>query len=64
MKSYGYFLIALGALYEIKPDLFRRWFWKRTSIAQRALRPENYIRYMRLLGAVLIVAGLFLVVRG
>ena len=64
MKGYGYFLIAVGAMYEIKPDLFRRWFWRKTSIAQRALSPENYIRYMRLLGAVLIVAGLILVVRG
>lgn len=49
MKGYGYFLIAVGAMYEIKPDLFRRWFWRKTSIAQRALSPENYIRYMRLL---------------
>jgi uncharacterized protein YjeT (DUF2065 family) len=64
VRNYGYFLIVAGALYEIKPDLFRRWFWKKTSIAQRTLSPENYIRYMRLFGAVLIVVGLVLVVRG
>ena len=64
MKSYGYFLIACGALYQLKPDLFRRWFWKKTSIAQRNLSPENYIRYMRLLGAAFIVVGLVLVLRG
>jgi hypothetical protein len=43
--------------------LFQRWFWKRTAISQRLLTPEQNRVYMRILGAVLIVVGLFLIAK-
>jgi len=45
-----------------KPTVCRRGIWLTTSIAVRTLSETNYIRYMRGLGIVLIVAGLTLVV--
>jgi hypothetical protein len=54
----GIAMIAIGLLYIVKPDLFRRWFWTRTSIAQRMLSPEGYLTYMRILGAVLVLVGI------
>jgi hypothetical protein len=57
MTTIAFPLIAVGVLYILKPDLFRRWFWNRTSIAQRALSPEGYLRYMRGVGVVQILLG-------
>jgi len=54
---WGIALIVVGLVYTLKPDLFRRGIWKQTSIAQRALSPTGYIRYMRGFGIVLIVIG-------
>jgi hypothetical protein len=59
----GLFLIAVGVIYLVKPTIFRRGIWLKTSIAVRTLSEENYIRYMRILGAVIIVAGLALIIR-
>jgi hypothetical protein len=53
----GAVLIGFGVLYQVKPNLFRRWFWTSTSIAQRLLGPAAYERYMRGLGLCYIVAG-------
>lgn len=58
----GAALILLGLLYLWKPTVCRRGIWLTTSIAVRTLSETNYIRYMRGLGIVLIVAGLTLVV--
>lgn len=58
----GIFFIALGFVYLWKPTLFRRWFWMKTSIAIRTLSETNYIRYMRGLGVLLIIAGIALIV--
>jgi uncharacterized protein YjeT (DUF2065 family) len=54
----GFVLIVCGVLYLIKPDIFQRWFWKRTAISQRLLTPEQNKVYMRVLGVVLIVIGI------
>jgi hypothetical protein len=64
MQSVGIAFIGLGILYIVKPDLFRRWFWTRTSIAQRILSPEGYLTYMRILGGAIALFGLFLLIRG
>ena len=58
----GSALIGCGCVYLIKPDVFQRWFWKRTAISQRLLTPEQNKTYMRILGCVLIVAGVVLLV--
>jgi hypothetical protein len=57
-KFTGLVLIAIGILYLRKPDLFRRGIWLKTSIAQRALSPEGYLKYMRGLGVFHIVLGI------
>ena len=54
----GLVLIAIGFIYLLKPTLFRRGIWLKTSIAVRTLSEENYIRYMRALGILLIAGGL------
>jgi len=57
----GVILLAIGIVYLAKPDIFNRWFWKRTDIAQRKLSPKRYVLYMRVLGMVLVVVGAWLV---
>jgi len=64
MQLAGIAFIAIGILYIVKPDLFRRWIWTRTSIAQRALSPQGYLNYMRILGGVIILVGIFIVIKG
>jgi uncharacterized membrane protein YidH (DUF202 family) len=56
-------LIGVGVLYLIKPDIFQRWFWKRTAISQQIMTPEQNKVYMRVLGAVFVVVGIVLLVR-
>lgn len=63
MQYYGLFLVVLGLIYIIKPDIFRRGFWKKISILQRTLSPENYLRTMRLLGGLMILFGGYTTVR-
>jgi hypothetical protein len=58
----GIALCLLGILYLVKPTLFRRWFWMRTSIAIRTLSEKNYLIYMRGLGVVLILIGIGIIV--
>ena len=62
LRVMAFALIACGILYQIKPDIFQRWFWKRTAISQRILTPEQNKIYMRILGAVFIVAGVVLLI--
>jgi hypothetical protein len=59
----GLVLAAVGAVYLLKPTIFRRGIWLKTSIAIRTLSDDNYVRYMRILGVILIVFGLGLIVR-
>lgn len=60
----GWLLIAIGVLYAIKPNIFRRGIWTETSIAQRMLSPEGYIKYMRGVGVVFIVTGVLFILWG
>jgi hypothetical protein len=59
----GFVLIAIGVIYLAKPTLFRRGIWLKTSIAVRTLSEQNYIRYMRILGALIIVAGFVFIIK-
>jgi hypothetical protein len=57
----GVMLMGIGLIYMWKPNLFRRGIWLKTSVAIRLLTEENYIKYMKGVGAVCIVIGLSLV---
>lgn len=57
----GLFVLICGIVFLLKPDIFRRWFWKRTDIAQRVLSAEAYIRYMRGMGILSIVLGIVVI---
>jgi uncharacterized protein YjeT (DUF2065 family) len=59
----GVVIIAIGLVYLAKPTLFRRGIWLKTSIAVRTLSENNYVRYMRIMGALIIVLGIVLVAR-
>jgi uncharacterized protein YjeT (DUF2065 family) len=59
----GIVLIAMGLVYLWKPTIFRRGIWLKSSIAIRTLSETNYQRYMRILGIVLIFAGVIFIAR-
>jgi hypothetical protein len=59
---YGPVLVGVGLVYVTNPAIFQRGLWKRTAISQRLLTPEQNQVYMRVLGAILIVAGMALTV--
>jgi uncharacterized protein YjeT (DUF2065 family) len=54
----GIVLILMGAVYVRWPNVFRRWFWMRTSVAIRSMSEDGYRKYMRTLGGVIIAAGI------
>ena len=58
----GVFVLVSGIVFLVKPDIFRRGIWKRTDIAQQALSPEGYLRYMRGMGILNIVLGVAIIV--
>ena len=58
---FGVMMIGIGAVYLQKPSIFRRGIWMKTSIAIRFLSEENYRRFMRGLGFMLIAIGAALV---
>ena len=64
MARVGLIFAIFGLAYLIKPDLYRRWFWKKTDVMQRKLSPEDYINYMRKWGIILLLLGLVLLVIG
>lgn len=59
-STFGIVLIVCGIVYLLKPDIFQRWFWKRTAISQRIMTPEQNKVYMRILGVIFIVVGVIL----
>jgi len=61
MFRIGIILVAFGTLYLIKPDIYRRGFWKQTDILQLKLSPEPYKQFMRWLGGAFFVAGSILI---
>jgi hypothetical protein len=64
MARIGLILAIFGFVYIIKPDLYRRWFWKKTDILQQKLSPQKYIRFMRFLGVVFLLVGTALMIFG
>lgn len=56
----GLILVAFGVLYLLKPNLFRKGIWQKTSIPAKTKTPEEYENYMKIIAIVLIVAGLAL----
>ena len=60
VSTYSIILVILGIIYIIKPNIFRRWIWKKTDVAQQALTPAQYNLYMRILGVALIIIGAYL----
>jgi len=59
----GICAIIFGIIYIIKPTIFTRGIWKRTSITQNTMPPKTYNIYMRVLGGLLIVVGFFLIIK-
>ena len=62
-KTYGYILVIGGIIYIAKPDIFKRGFWKKTAITQRIFSPKQYNLYMRILGAIAILIGVYFIFR-
>lgn len=58
MTRVGLIFAIFGIIYIIKPDIYRRWFWKKADVMQQRLSRENYIRYMRIFGVAIILIGL------
>jgi hypothetical protein len=58
MKPVDFFLVGCGILYLVKPNVFRRSIWVKTSLMQRTLTPETYTLVMRILGVLMIVWGM------
>jgi hypothetical protein len=61
---FGFALIVFGVIYLWRPTIFRRGLFMRTSIAIRTLSEQNYARYMRVLGAISIGAGVGIIALG
>lgn len=59
MNPMGFVLIACGLLYIVKPNIFRRGIWTKTSVMQRTMSPGKYTLAMRIMGVLLIVLGIF-----
>jgi len=51
-------LILFGLIYLVRPNIYKRGIWKKTSVAQRILSPKQYIVYMRVMGIISIVLAL------
>jgi Ca2+/Na+ antiporter len=60
----GVGLIGFGFLYVKNPGIYRRGIWMKTSVASRVLSEDNYRKYMRGLGIVLIAIGVALLAWG
>jgi hypothetical protein len=56
----GILLMGLGFIYIWKPTVFRRGVWRKTSVAIRLLSEDGYAKYMKGLGAALVLIGLAL----
>jgi hypothetical protein len=59
----GPFLLGIGPVCLFKLNLLRRGESGKMSIAIRTPSEENYVRYMKAIGVVLIVVDLGLIVR-
>lgn len=57
--TYGIVCLIFGVVYLIKPNIFRVGLWKKTAITQQVFNPKQYNIYMRSLGVIFILAGLY-----
>ena len=64
MTTWGLALVVCGIVYLVKPNIFQRWFWKRTDIFQQIFTPEKYLVFMRVLGGLSIATGIILLILG
>ena len=53
--------LIMGLVFVANPNILRIGIWKETSILQRMLTPKQYNIYMRTLGVIMIVIGVFLI---
>jgi uncharacterized protein YjeT (DUF2065 family) len=60
----GLVLVVFGIAYLRWPSMFRRGVWLKTSIAIRSLSEDGYVTFMRVLGALSIVAGIVVALVG
>jgi hypothetical protein len=60
----GIAFVAIGAVCIKWPMIFRPGIWLKTSIAVRMLSEDDYRRYMRGFGVLLIVVGAVLILIG
>ncbi len=58
----GITLIICGLAYILKPNLFQRWWWKKTDILQLTLGPEKYTVFTRKLGYFFVVFGAIILI--
>ena len=59
MTPMDYVLVACGILYIVKPNIFRRGIWTKTSVMQRTMSPQSYVLTMRLMGVMLVALGVY-----
>jgi len=58
MRASHYFLIGLGILYIVDPNVFRRFRLSQNGLLERKLAPTTYNVMMRVLGVAVILWGL------
>jgi hypothetical protein len=58
-QAYGVLCIIFGIVYLIKPNIFRVGIWKKTAVTQQVFNPRQYNIYMRILGGIFILAGIY-----
>jgi hypothetical protein len=62
-KITGGILMLIGIIYLIRPNIFRIGFWKKTDVAQQIFSPKQYIIYMRVIGTLVILWGLYYIIK-
>jgi uncharacterized protein YjeT (DUF2065 family) len=60
----GLVLVVFGIAYLRWPTMFRRGIWLKTSVAIRFLSRDSYATYMRVVGVLLILAGIVVALFG
>ena len=56
----GIICIVLGFVQVKDPNVYRRGIWKKTSIFQRSLSPEQYTKFVRASGIFSIIGGVII----
>jgi threonine/homoserine/homoserine lactone efflux protein len=58
-----YGLLAFGAIYIAKPDIFYMWIARRADGQPKRVMPERSRQFMRALGLVFVIVGMALLFR-